>query len=150
MKKTFIASAIVLSVVSYAFAQDATNPRPMPRPLPKKTDSASSTRPEKPTISSSAIDPQVKALREEMELRIKAIREEYEVKIKALIGGQKPYIVRPDGSTTTVPEARHERNDLRKDMKDIRKEERASSTRPLSGFFNALRGYFGGAARAEQ
>jgi Spy/CpxP family protein refolding chaperone len=96
MKKTLITTALALSAVSFAFAQDAgtTTPPALPPAV---------------TTGDVRIDAQIKALRIEMETKIKAIRDEYQVKLRALVGTRRTQMA----STT---------NTLRKEVKEVRKE----------------------------
>jgi Spy/CpxP family protein refolding chaperone len=141
MKKTLITTALALSAVSFAFAQDAgtTTPPALPPAV---------------TTGSSTIDAQIKALRIEMEAKIKAIRDEYQAKLKAIVGNRRTQM-----ATTTNPvrkevkEVRKEIKEERKEYMEIRKEQRvegasttASSTSPREAnqrFMNFFRSFLG-------
>ena len=157
MKKLYIglSVAVVLSGVSFAFAEEGTSNTGTMQPMPIKAQMmredikkempkmmGSTTR---PTTGSSTVDAQVKALNKELEAKIKALRDEYALKIKAILGDTRPTLVRPDGSTTTPKEMYKE---VRGEMKDMMEEAReyGSSTKPLqpevNRFFNFFRGMF--------
>ncbi len=146
MKKIFATTIIAFSALSFASAQDVS-----------VTASAQATaaRPAMPAMitGDASIDAQVKALRQEMEVKMKALQAEYEVKIKAIVGNMKPMIVKPDGSTTTVKEVRKDIKEERKEYMQERKEVRAegSATGTVQSprfenqkFMNFFRNLFGG------
>ncbi len=118
MKKIFTTTIIAFSALSFASAQDVS-----------VTASAQATAARPVTVTGdTSIDAQVKALRQEMEVKIRAIQAEYEVKIKAIVGNMKPMIVRPDGSTTTVKEVRKEIKEERKEYMEERREARVEGS----------------------
>lgn len=148
MKKILITTTLALSTLAFASAQEvsvtasaqATAARPaMAMPVM--------------TTGDASIDAQVKALRQEMEIKMKALQAEYEVKIKAIVGNMKPMIVKPDGSTTTVKEVRkdikEERKEYMEERKDVRAEASATGTVQTPRFenqklMNFFRNLFGG------
>ena len=151
MKKSLITTTLAISAIAFAFAEDGGVRPQMGKILAPKRDGgmmATTSRPGMPphpmmTTGSSTVDLQVKALREEMEMKIKAIQDEYEAKIKAIAPDMRPMIVRPDGSTTTVPEARHEENSERQNMMQPNQGASAQQPRPFSGLGNFFRGLLG-------
>ncbi len=124
MKKIFATTVIAFSALSFASAHEGEHV--------SVTASAQATvaRPAMPAMitGDASIDAQVKALRQEMEVKMKALQAEYEVKIKAIVGNMKPMIVKPDGSTTTVREVRKDIKEERKEYMQERKEVRADAS----------------------
>jgi hypothetical protein len=147
MKKTFIATALTLSALSFAYAQDASTTASMPAALPPV-----------PSTGDVRIDEQVRALHKEMEAKIKTLRDEYQKKLKAIIGERKLLIA----STTKQMrvEIKEERKDDRKEVrtevrevrKEIREEVRGTSTgsMPQGSPWNIFKKFFGPRATSTQ
>jgi BMFP domain-containing protein YqiC len=135
MKKTLLTTALALSAMTLAFAEDATGTPALPPALP-------------PMVSTGdqKIDEQVRALHKEMEGKIKAIRDEYQKKLKALIGERKVMMA---STTKDMPKGVKEgMKEVRKDMKDARKGEsevRGTSTKaePKGNAWGFFRRFFG-------
>lgn len=142
MKKTLISSIALLSMFSFANAEDISI-----------TTTAAVAAPAVVTTGDVTIDTQIRTLHKEMEAKIKALRDEYQIKIKAIIGDKKPVMVRPDGSTTTVKEIRKDVKEIRKEYQEDKKELRADMRAQISASgtpfnvperaFNFFRNLFG-------
>lgn len=113
MKKTLITTAIALSALSFAFAQDA-GTTTMPAALPPMV-----------ATGDQKIDEKIRALHKEMEGKIKAIRDEYQKKVRALVGERK---------ATLASSTKEMRKEVRENVKEERKEMRkelASTTKEM-------------------
>lgn len=123
MKKTFLATGLVLLGLTFAHAEEG------------KIGMMPAMMPPVKLTGDKAIDDQIKSLTKEMEDKVKAVREEYMAKIKAVVGDKKPMMnASSTRATSTMKELRKDVKEMRKDMMEDRRDSRfqnGSGTPPV-------------------
>lgn len=156
MNKLFITTVALVSLVSFASAQEATVTTDASATINASVQTVTTSAPPEGalppefTTGDSKVDRQVAALRKEMVTKIKAIQDEYHKKVKALVGERKVMIKEKRADIKAqVKEVKEVKKEARQEIKTIRKETReevrgtSTDTIPQGSAWGFFRRFFG-------